>query len=126
MMVVPGTHVLGHLKWENTQKQGAVLNQEVAGIERYGKPKHIILKAGQIEMHADMLVHGSDPNKSARRRCGLTIRYASTDVRALQGWNAGSVLCRGTDPTGHWAQTPRPMDDSVEQMEWQKKKIGAG
>lgn len=126
MQVIPGTHVLGHLKWEHTAQKGAVLSQEVKGIERYGKPKHIILKAGQIEMHADMLVHGSDPNQSDRRRCGLTIRYASCDVRALQGWNAGSILCRGDDPSGHWARIPRPADDSVEQMEWQKKKIGAG
>jgi non-haem Fe2+, alpha-ketoglutarate-dependent halogenase len=120
MQVVPGTHVLGHLKWEQTAKRGAVLGQEIVGIEAYGKPKYIELQAGQIEMHADMLVHGSDPNPSDRRRCGLTIRYASTEVRALKGWNQNSIMCRGRDAAQHWANNPRPPEDSAEMMAWQR------
>ena len=29
-------------------------------------------------------------------------------MRAYNGWNANSIWCRGTDPTGHWANHARP------------------
>ena len=90
----------------------SVLPQKIKGIVRFGDPVHFELKAGEISLHADMLVHGSDPNRSNRRRCGMTVRYASTEVRSLDdGWNKNSILCRGTDPAGHWANIPRPETD---------------
>ena len=66
------------------------------------------LKAGEISMHNDLLLHGSEANRSTRRRCGLTLRYCSADVRAYEGWNAKGVVVSGTDPSGHWANPPRP------------------
>ena len=48
------------------------------------------LIAGQISIHSDMLVHGSAPNRSPRRRCGLTLRYCAADVRA--GMPLGATL----------------------------------
>jgi ectoine hydroxylase-related dioxygenase (phytanoyl-CoA dioxygenase family) len=88
----------------------AVLNQEVENAERFGKPADMELKAGEISVHADLLLHGSGANESDRRRCGLTLRYCAADVRAFEGWNAKGVIVSGTDPTGHWANPPRPAD----------------
>jgi hypothetical protein len=62
-----------------------------------------------------MRVRGSDPNRSTRRRCGPTIRYASTEVRSLDPtWNQNSILCRGADPSGDWANIPRPEAESLD------------
>jgi non-heme Fe2+,alpha-ketoglutarate-dependent halogenase len=109
MRVIPGTHALGQLRFRDSDpSEKNVLWQTVEGAERYGEPVDFELKAGEISLHSDMLVHGSEPNRSPRRRCGLTIRYASTDVRAHMGWNRRSILCRGEDPSGHWANVPRP------------------
>jgi non-heme Fe2+,alpha-ketoglutarate-dependent halogenase len=109
MRVIPGTHLRGQLNFRDSDaSENNVLWQTIEGAERYGEPVDFVLKAGEISLHADMLVHGSEPNRSARRRCGLTIRYASTDVRAHLGWNRRSILCRGEDPSGHWANLPRP------------------
>jgi non-haem Fe2+, alpha-ketoglutarate-dependent halogenase len=69
------------------------------------------LKAGEISLHCDLLLHGSDANHSERRRCGLTLRYCSADVRAGLNWNAKGVIVRGSDPSGHWADPPRPLED---------------
>jgi ectoine hydroxylase-related dioxygenase (phytanoyl-CoA dioxygenase family) len=66
------------------------------------------LKAGEISLHSDLLVHGSQPNRSQRRRCGLTLRYCPPDVHAYLGWNAMAITCRGKDPSGHWGNIPRP------------------
>src|SRR5579871_1218184 len=116
MQVIPGTHTLGHLEFDMSgADENSVLPQKIKGIESYGLPVSFELKAGEISLHADMLVHGSDPNRSNRRRCGLTVRYVATDVRSLdEGWTKNSVLCRGTDPDGHWTNVPRPEIDYLD------------
>lgn len=118
MHVIPGTHRVGHLEWKPTQQE-AVLGQEVVDPERFGKPVPFELKAGEISLHADMLVHGSQPNRSSRRRCGLTIRYCPVSVRG--DWNKTSILCRGRDPDGFWANVPRPTGEDVTPKPWQLK-----
>lgn len=111
MQVIPGTHTMGALPWEETTS-AAVLNQELVGVERLGKPVPFEIPAGSISLHADMLAHGSEANNSGRRRCGLTMRYCPASVRAADGWNRMSVICRGSDPSGHWANNPRPEGDN--------------
>ena len=109
MRVIPGTHTMGHLTFRMTEDQSDnVLNQEVENIGELGEPVDLTLKAGQVSIHADLTLHGSEPNTSDRRRCGLTLRYAAADVRAYAGWNEKGVLVRGSDPSGHWANPPRP------------------
>ena len=68
------------------------------------------LKAGEISIHNDLLLHGSEANHSDRRRCGLTLRYCAADVRAHLGWNAKGVIVSGHDPEGHWGNPPRPVE----------------
>jgi non-heme Fe2+,alpha-ketoglutarate-dependent halogenase len=116
MQVIPGTHKLGPLEFDlSGADENSVLPQKIKGVENYGAPVCFELKAGEISLHADMLVHGSEPNNSTRRRCGLTVRYASTEVRSLDdGWNKNSILCRGSDPDGHWANVPRPETDYLD------------
>jgi len=110
MKFIPGTHKMGHLEWKETEDP-AVLVQEISRAEELGEPCYDTLKAGEISLHADMLAHGSDPNTSGRRRCGLTIRYCPVEVRALTDWHTNAIICRGSDPSGHWVSIPRPSDE---------------
>ena len=71
-------------------------------------PVSLEMRAGQISLRSEWILHGSLPNNSRRRRCGLTMRYLSGDVRAYYGWNQNSIVCRGVEPTGRWANHPRP------------------
>jgi non-haem Fe2+, alpha-ketoglutarate-dependent halogenase len=105
---IPGSHWLGHLTYTLTENDDSnVLNQAV-GVEQLSAPFDNQLSAGEISIHSDLLVHGSEANSSARRRCGLTLRYCPADVRAELGWNAKGVIVSGCDPSGHWANTARP------------------
>jgi chlorinating enzyme len=88
-----------------------VLNQTIENPEQYGQIVNDELKAGEISMHSDLLLHGSEANDSDRRRCGLTLRYAAADVRAYLDWNLKGVHVSGSDPTGHWTNRPRPAED---------------
>jgi ectoine hydroxylase-related dioxygenase (phytanoyl-CoA dioxygenase family) len=112
MRYIPGTHHLGHLTYRLSETDDAnVLTQTVEGIEDLEPPVDVELRAGEISMHSDLLLHGSEANGSARRRCGLTLRYCPADVRAGLGWNAKGVVVSGSDPSGHWSNPSRPAID---------------
>jgi non-haem Fe2+, alpha-ketoglutarate-dependent halogenase len=112
MRYIPGSHRLGHLTYTLSENDEAnVLNQTVAGAETLGKPIDVELMAGEISIHSDLLLHGSEANQSSKRRCGLTLRYCPTIVRAGLGWNEKGVIVSGKDESGHWANPPRPQTD---------------
>jgi len=112
MRYIPGTHQFGHLTYTLSENDEAnVLNQTVEGAEAFGEPINVELKAGEISIHSDLLLHGSEANQSNKRRCGLTLRYCPTIVRADLGWNAKGVIVSGNDESGHWANPSRPEID---------------
>src|SRR5882757_8922109 len=109
MRYIPGSHHLGHLTYTLSETDEAnVLNQTVEGAEKLAEPVNVELRAGEISLHSDLLLHGSEANESARRRCGLTLRYCPADVRAGLGWNAKGVIVSGRDESGHWGNAARP------------------
>ncbi|TWT47966.1 Phytanoyl-CoA dioxygenase (PhyH) [Thalassoglobus neptunius] len=112
MKFISGSHHSGHLTYRpSAPGDHNVLNQTVENPEQYGDVVYDELKAGEISIHSDLLLHGSEANMSDRRRCGLTLRYASTDVVAGLGWNEKGVLVRGSDSAGNWSNRARPTDD---------------
>ena len=112
MRYIPRSHLLGHLTYRLSESDEAnVLNQTVEGTEILESPLNVELKAGEVSVHSDLLLHGSETNLSQLRRCGLTLRYCPADVTAGLGWNAKGVIVSGVDPSGHWANAPRPATD---------------
>lgn len=112
MRYIPGSHTLGHLTYTLSETdESNVLNQTVPDAEKLGKPFNVELKAGEISIHSDLLLHGSEANESKRRRCGLTLRFCPASVRAGLGWNEKGVIVSGKDESGHWANLPRPSAD---------------
>lgn len=112
MQFIPGSHWFGHLTYTLCEDdQSNVLTQTVAGMDQLPAPVHNELRAGEISIHSDLLVHGSEANMSSKRRCGLTLRYCPADVQADLGWNAKGVVVSGSDPSGHWANPRRPQTD---------------
>lgn len=112
MQVLPGSHLCGHLEYEHSDpSEGNVLDQTVPDVERFGQPVPVELQAGEISLHSDLLLHGSEANRSSRRRCGLTLRYCTPDVRAHCHWHLKGVVVHGQDRHGNWANPPRPQAD---------------
>ncbi len=114
MRFVATSHHDGHLTYQKSSEgENNVLNQTVEEVSLYGTSVDVELKAGEISLHSDLLLHGSELNRSDRRRCGLTLRYCAAAVRADLDWNKEGVIVKGTDPTGHWADLPKPAVDNV-------------
>jgi non-haem Fe2+, alpha-ketoglutarate-dependent halogenase len=111
MRFIPGTQVLGHLTYKLSETDPRnVLNQIVPDVEKYGDPVYVELKAGEASVHSDLLLHGSEANASTRRRCGLTLRFTTGDVRAYMGWQDKGVVVAGDKPP-HWSNRPRPGEE---------------
>jgi non-heme Fe2+,alpha-ketoglutarate-dependent halogenase len=112
MKFIPGSHHHGHLTYSMTENSEVnVLDQKVENAEGMGEPIYVELRAGEISIHSDLLLHGSEANQSSRRRCGLTLRYCAADVVASLGWHEKGVVVSGIVPAGSWANRSRPDDD---------------
>ena len=104
-----GSHTHGLIDFETSDDaDGNVLDQSVKEPEKYGRHQLTPLKAGQISIHSDLLVHGSSPNESDRRRCGLTLRYCPAGVTAYLGWNAKGVVVSGKCDRNLWPGAIKP------------------
>lgn len=109
MEVYNGSHTHGLLDFESSEaSDGNVLDQSIKSPEKYGNHNLTPLRAGQASIHSDLLVHGSSPNDSDRRRCGLTLRYCPADVTAYLGWNQKGVVVSGQAAPGAWPNASRP------------------
>ena len=104
MKVIPGSHTVGLLQHSRSSDTDSVLTLECEGGQfREDLAVSLNLKAGQISIHDDKIVHGSPANRSDRRRAGLTIRYSSTIVKCDLSINPyfKTYLCRGVDRYKH-------------------------
>lgn len=115
MRFIPRSHDKGALETYKSEGE-SVFHKETSEAEALGRPFVNTLRAGECSLHADMLVHGSLPNASDRRRCGLTLRYCPPEVAITDAmWARGveAIICRGSDPTGTWQHHPRPDNDNI-------------
>ncbi len=113
MRFIPGSHDKGAMAVRATGGE-AVFHKETADAEKLGTPFTNTLRAGQVSLHADMLVHGSQPNTSDRRRCGFTLRYCPPSVQITDpAWATGveAISCRGE--AGNWVTHPRPAENDI-------------
>ena len=83
MKVIPGSHrKSGVSEYESVDATDNVFDTEIKkhGIDA-SKVVTIALEPNQASLHDAFMVHGSNPNTSATRRCGYTMRYMSTRAR---------------------------------------------
>jgi len=113
MRVMPGTHLMNQLPHTDTFAQNNLLTrgQEVQVPVDPAKAVDIALQPGEMSLHHVMLVHGSEPNTSDRRRIGFAIRYVPTYVRQTAGPRDSAMLVRGVDTYHHFDPEPRPKVD---------------
>ncbi len=114
VQVIPGTHLMGQLPFEySATEEENVLDQTVTSLDDLPTPVCMEMQAGQISLHTDWLLHGSEPNGSQRRRCGLTMRFVSPDVRNFNADSPAGLIARGMDPDGYWQHVPRPERETI-------------
>lgn len=103
MQVLPGSHHHGLFNHDQDSLPGNLLDKNLAIVDEVldvSQAVTLTLDAGEASIHHANLVHGSPPNRSSRRRCGLAIRYMPPDVRKIDPtrWpDFSTVLVQGED-----------------------------
>ncbi len=115
MRVIPGSHQRGLLAHGESNEAGNLLSQNQAiavDSDDESQAVDIELPAGTASMHDGLLIHGSNPNRSQRRRCGLTIRFTEPSLKpASHADNAHHwtpFLVAGEDRYHHFDVLPNP------------------
>lgn len=112
MKLIPGSHLGGLIKHRQQADAHATLSLGLEDGSDFSTDNAVQfrLSAGEISMHDDRAIHGSQANPSERRRAGLTIRYSGTNVKPDLSISPDFVahLCRGTDSFGHTPYAPVP------------------
>ena len=103
MQVIPGTHNKGLIKHRRVDDNSILTLELEEGTFNAADAVTINLKAGEISLHDDNIVHGSPPNVSDRWRIGLTIRYSGTHVKCdlTKGPKFKQYMMRGVDEYRH-------------------------
>lgn len=122
LRMLPATNHIGRVA--HTRRRPEPRGADVSLLPFYADPErvpepdavNVALRAGQISLHSASVIHGSEGNRSDRRRCGFTTCYAATSVvcdtsvRNENGdWSDFAVyMCRGVDEYGHNAVADPP------------------
>ncbi len=77
MRYIPGSHLHKQVYSHRvSERPGLVLNQEVVSDQfDANSARDDELRAGEFSLHDVFLIHGSNPNRSSRRRAGFVVRY---------------------------------------------------
>jgi len=113
MRVIPDTHKLEQVAHRDTFAANNLLTrgQEIAVDVDGDTAVMLSLQPGEMSVHHVRLIHGSDPNPSAKRRIGFAIRYLPTHVRQVVGTRDSATLVRGVDRFGNFAPEYAPDHD---------------
>jgi ectoine hydroxylase-related dioxygenase (phytanoyl-CoA dioxygenase family) len=120
MRVIPRQQQQQILEHGKSRQAGNLLsvNQEIAVTpQAEAAAIDCVLRAGEISLHEGTVIHGSLPNRSPRRRCGVTARYVPAHVRPLADgpigtdWKWRPILVRGEYSAAHFelASAPFPV-----------------
>ncbi len=130
---IPGSHRSGILDHAETADSQNLLmrGQTIDGIDE-SSAVDAELRPGEISIHHETVVHGSNPNNTDRARIGLSIHYIAPRVRQTAYDGATAMVVRGADTEGHWAIDPVARSDfdpvcmAALESEWGRYKSGIG
>lgn len=111
LRVVPGSHgeQMRHVDArdpDNMLRGGEVLEQPVDDADAVD----VVLEPGEMSIHHQRLIHGSNPNTGTDRRMGFAIRYIAGDLKGLKNDNGYATLVHGRDLGGFQTELPPERD----------------
>jgi hypothetical protein len=119
MYVIPRTHEgprKGFSDYDPVDPSRNVFPTEITRSQRdESKAVPCILEPNQASLHDARLMHGSEANTSAVRRCGYTMRYFPTSVRMSEEAHTYHqiYLARGRDLAGNQYHPPAEVSQEL-------------
>lgn len=112
MKVIPKSHKAGLIKHKSVSGDSVLSLELEGGTFNELDAQSLVLKAGQVSLHDDAIVHGSPANRSERWRIGLAARYSGTNVKCdlSKAPQFKAYLVNGIDDYNHNPQGIVPIE----------------
>jgi len=118
MRVMPATQFAGDVDYDDVDLTVNTFPKAIS--KQFLNEAHAVtlcLQPNHASLHTAALFHGSEPNRSQRRRCGYTMRFMSTEVKynTEAGFYHQIYLARGKDIAGNvYGDPDKPRQDLIE------------
>lgn len=114
MRFLPGSHRAGLVDHDDTFETDNLLTrgQNVRWEIDESETRLGELRAGEMSVHHGLTMHASEPNRSAHRRVGLVVRFATPAMRPVVVERDYAQLVCGEDAFCHYTPVPRPHKDA--------------
>ena len=123
MRIVPGSHLRGILPHQETRRCDNLLKRgeeiqvdvdETAAVD-------VVLKAGEMSLHHNSIIHGSRPNTSDKKRIGFIVRFVTPQYN-LGSQRTPFLYARGNFDCGSLklAEPPSQRDVRKSLMAWER------
>jgi ectoine hydroxylase-related dioxygenase (phytanoyl-CoA dioxygenase family) len=84
MRVIPGSHLNGGFSdYDKVDGNANLFGSQVRHVDE-SSAVYFELERGECSLHDARIIHGATPNTSSLRRCGYTMRYFSTELKAYE------------------------------------------
>jgi chlorinating enzyme len=107
---VPGSHTrpIERHAWKNDTNNLLTTSLEVSGGVDEAKAVTAEIKAGEMILHHERVVHGSLPNTSDAPRIGFSIQYVAAHFKETAIPKTSASLVRGVDRYNNFEDEPVP------------------
>ena len=112
LRVVPRSHRLGLVPHANRPDADNLTTQGLTAQARIDAPQDLVMRAGEMSLHHPLVLHASNPNRSAESRIGFSATYSAA---ALPGSLTPVVWVRGDGPRDCFEVIDKPPRASLEE-----------
>lgn len=111
LRVVPRSHRLGLIPHANRPDADNLTTQGLTAQTDIDSPYDIVMRPGEMSLHHPLILHASNPNRSAEPRIGFTATYSAS---ALLSSRTAVAWVRGEGPTDCFEVIDKPPKASLE------------
>lgn len=111
LRVVPRSHRLGLVPHADRPDADNLTTQGMTAQTRIESPFDLVMRPGEMSLHHPLVLHASNPNRSAESRIGFSATYSAP---ALQGSRTAVAWVRGDGPRDRFEMIDKPPRASLE------------
>jgi phytanoyl-CoA dioxygenase PhyH len=112
LRVVPRSHRLGLVPHANFPNADNLTTQGATAQVPIEMPHDVVMQAGEMSLHHPLMLHASNPNRSAKARIGFSATYSTP---ALASSRTAIAWVRGDGPRDRFRIIERPRVCSIEE-----------
>lgn len=112
LRVVPRSHRLGLVKHANFPNPDNLTTEGATAQVSIETPHDVVMRAGEMSLHHPLMLHASNPNRSAEARIGFSATYSTP---ALASSRTAVAWVRGDGPRDRFRIIEPPRARSMEE-----------